>query len=233
MRKSVIALMFVVLGAPFIAQAAEEARPFITSEDLDLSKYIPAPPANDSAQTKAELDELIQIQKNSTAAQKKMAIDDSNGENVWRFSDVMGPEFVEAKLPKTAEFFSRLVATEDVVNELPKKVFHRPRPYMLNDNIHPLTKATTSGSWPSGHSTLGYLMATELSKMVPEKRDALFARADVYASNRLISGFHYRSDTVMGRTTGALIALKSEQQPDFQPEFDAAKAELRAQLGLK
>ena len=233
MRKSIIALMLFTVGSSFAVHAADEAKPFITNEQFDITQYLPKPPADDSAQTKAEIQELLHIQATATEAQKKMATDDSNGENIWRFSDVMGPKFVEAKLPKTAAFFARLAATEDNVNDLPKKFFHRPRPYMLNDNIHPLTKASTSGSWPSGHSTLGYLFATELAKMVPEKRDAIFARADLYASNRLIAGFHYRSDTVLGRTTGALVALKSEQQSDFQPEFDAAKTELRAELGLK
>lgn len=232
MKKSIIALMLFVVGSSFSVHAAGEAKPFITSQELDLTKYLPAPPADNSAQTQAEIKEVLHLQATSTPAQKKMAADDSNGENVWRFADVMGPKFTEAKLPKTAAFFARLVATEDVVDELPKNEFHRPRPYMLNSNIHPLTKASKSGSWPSGHATLGYLMATELSKMLPEKRNEIFARADLYASNRLIAGFHYRSDTVMSRTGAALIALKSEQQPDFQPEFDAAKSELRTELGL-
>lgn len=232
MLRKFIILALLTLGTSFTVSAENDVKPFITSQELDLTKYLPSPPADDSEQTKAEIQELLSIQAKSTDAEKKMAIDDSNGENVWRFADVMGPQFVEDKLPKTAAFFARIVATEDVVNDLPKKAFHRPRPYMLNDAIHPLTKATKSGSWPSGHSTLGYLMATELSQMVPEKRDALFARADLYASNRLIAGFHYRSDTVVARTGAALIALKSEETPDFKSEYDAAKAELRAQLGL-
>jgi len=37
----------------------------------------------------------------------------------------------------------------------------------------------------------------------------------------------------MSRTGAALIAQKMSEQPDFQTEFDAAKNELRAQLGLK
>lgn len=233
MRKSVIALLLFTLGASSAVQAADEAKPFITSQDLNLTQYLPAPPANDSAQTKAEIKELLEIQATSTPEQQKLAIADSNEESVWRFANVMGPDFVPEKLPKTAALFDRLVATEDVVDDLAKKTFNRPRPYMLNDQIHPLTKASKSGSWPSGHSTIGYLIATELSKMVPEKRNALFSRADQYASNRLIAGFHYRSDTVMSRTGAALIALKTEEQPEFKAEFDAAKAELRAQLGLQ
>lgn len=232
MRKSVIALLLFTLGSTFAVQAADEAKPFITSQELDLTKYLPAPPADDSAQTKAELKELLEIQATRTPEQEKAAVADAE-ENVWRFADVMGPDFTAAKLPKTAALFERVIATEDVVDDHAKKAFNRPRPYMLDEQIHPLLKKSKSGSWPSGHSTVGYLMATVLGDLVPEKRNALFARASVYAENRLVAGFHYRSDTVMSRTGAALIAQKMAEQPDFQAEFDAAKTELRTQLGLK
>lgn len=232
MRKSVIALLLFTLGSTFAVQAADEAKPFITSQELDLTKYLPAPPADDSAQTKAELKELLEIQATRTPEQEKAAVADAE-ENVWRFADVMGPDFTAAKLPKTAALFDRVIATEDVVDDHAKKAFNRPRPYMLDEQIHPLLKKSKSGSWPSGHSTVGYLMATVLGDLVPEKRNALFARASVYAENRLVAGFHYRSDTVMSRTGAALIAQKMAEQPDFQAEFDAAKTELRTQLELK
>ncbi len=232
MRKSVIALLLFTLGSTFAVQAADEAKPFITSQELDLTKYLPAPPADDSAQTKAELKELLEIQATRTPEQEKAAVADAE-ENVWRFADVMGPDFTAVKLPKTAALFDRVIATEDVVDDHAKKAFNRPRPYMLDEQIHPLLKKSKSGSWPSGHSTVGYLMATVLGDLVPEKRNALFARASVYAENRLVAGFHYRSDTVMSRTGAALIAQKMAEQPDFQAEFDAAKTELRTQLGLK
>ena len=232
MRKSVIALLLFTLASTFAVQAADEAKPFITSQELDLTKYLPAPPADDSAQTKAELKELLEIQATRTPEQEKAAVADAE-ENVWRFADVMGPDFTAAKLPKTAALFDRVIATEDVVDDHAKKAFNRPRPYMLDEQIHPLLKKSKSGSWPSGHSTVGYLMATVLGDLVPEKRNALFARASVYAENRLVAGFHYRSDTVMSRTGAALIAQKMAEQPDFQAEFDAAKTELRTQLGLK
>ena len=232
MRKSLIALLLLTVGSTFVVQAAEEAKPFITSQQLDLTQYLPAPPADDSAQTKAELKELLEIQATRTPEQEKAAIADAQ-ENVWRFADVMGPDFDAAKLPNTAALFDRIVATEDVVDDHAKKAFNRPRPYMLDEQIHPLLKKSKSGSWPSGHSTVGYLMATVLGEMVPEKRNELFTRAAGYAENRLVAGFHYRSDTVMSRTGAALIAQKMEEQPDFKTEFDAAKAELRTQLGLK
>ncbi|CAM3604971.1 phosphatase [Rouxiella silvae] len=229
MRNFVAVLAFLTFGAVFTAHAADEAKPFITAKDVDLSQYLPAPPADDSAQTKAEIAELLAIQAKRTPEQEKAAIADAQ-ENVWRFADVMGPGFDAAKLPKLAAFFDRVVATEDVVDDHAKKYFHRSRPYMVSEELHPLLKKSTSGSWPSGHSTIGYLMATVLGDMVPEKRNALFTRAAGYAENRLVAGFHYRSDTVMSRTGAALMAQKMFEQPEFTREYDAAKAELQAEM---
>lgn len=232
MRNFAAVLAFLCAGSIFSAQAAEDAKPFITTHDLDLTQYLPAPPANDSAQTKAEIAELLEIQAKRTPAQEQAAIADAK-ENVWRFADVMGPKFDEQKLPKVAAFFARVVATEDVIDDLPKKFFNRSRPYMVSDQLHPLLKKSTSGSWPSGHSTLGYSMATLLGDMVPEKLNELFTRAADYANNRLVAGFHYRSDTVMSRTGAALMVQKMFEKPEFNAEYDAARAELRAELGYK
>ena len=46
MRKSLIALLLFTLGSTFAVQAADEAKPFITAQELDLAQYLPAPPAD-------------------------------------------------------------------------------------------------------------------------------------------------------------------------------------------
>jgi acid phosphatase (class A) len=89
-----------------------------------------------------------------------------------------------------------------------------------------------SGSYPSGHATVGTLMGIELANMLPEKRAAIMARAWEFGQNRVVAGIHYPSDIEMGRISGTVIAQTISTHPDFRQEFDAAKAELRAALGL-
>ena len=48
----------------------------------------------------------------------------------------------------------------------------------------------------------------------------------------MIGGIHFRSDIEAGRIAGSLIAEAIWSRPDFTAEYDAAKAELRAALGL-
>ncbi|CAM5341068.1 Major phosphate-irrepressible acid phosphatase [Mycolicibacterium aubagnense] len=210
---------------------AEDAKPFIANTDVDLTAILPPPPANDSATTKAELAEVLTLQLTRTPEMEARAKADAE-ENVWRFADVMGPKFTKEALPKLDAFFERVVATEGAVVDPAKDVWKRPRPHMLSDLVKPIVKPSTSGSWPSGHTTLGTMMGIVLSDMVPEKRTEIMARAWEYGHNRVVAGIHYPSDIEMGRISGAVIASNLQHNAEFETEYAAAKAELRSDLGM-
>ncbi|MEB0163671.1 phosphatase PAP2 family protein, partial [Glaciimonas sp. CA11.2] len=71
------------IGSPAIAKGAE---PFISARDIDLVKLLPPPPPNDSAQTKAELGEILTVQVTRTPEMVARAKADAV-ENIWRFAD--------------------------------------------------------------------------------------------------------------------------------------------------
>ena len=221
-------LLLLVVGS---AAQAEDAKPFITNKDVDLTMILPPPPANDSAQTKAELGEVLTLQVTRTPEMVASAVADAE-ENVWRFANVMGPKFTKEALPHFAAFFDRVVATEGAVVDPAKDVWKRPRPHQLSDLVKPAVKLSSSGSWPSGHATVGTIMGIVLSNMVPEKRAEIMARAAEYAHNRVVGGIHYPSDVEEGKIAGSVIAAIIMQRDDFKSEFAQAKSELRADLGM-
>ncbi|TIS94105.1 MAG: phosphatase PAP2 family protein, partial [Mesorhizobium sp.] len=180
-------LLLLVVGS---AARAEDAKPFITNKDVDLTMILPPPPANDSAETKAELGEVLTMQVTRTPEMEARAIADAE-ENVWRFADVMGPDFNKDKLPKFSAFFDRVVETEGAVVDPAKDVWKRSRPHQLSDLVKPVVKLSSSGSWPSGHATVGTMMGIILADMVPEKRAQIMARAAEFAHNRIVGGIHY------------------------------------------
>ena len=221
-------LLLLVIGS---AAQAEDAKPFVTNKDVDLTMILPPPPANDSAQTKAELGEVLMLQVTRTPEMEARAVADAE-ENVWRFADVMGPNFNKEKLPKFSAFFDRVVETEGAVVDPAKDVWKRPRPHQLSDLVKPAVKLSSSGSWPSGHATVGTMMGIILADMVPEKRAEIMARAAEYAHNRVVGGIHYPSDVEMGRISGSVIAAVLLNRDDFKAEYEVAKAELRSDLGM-
>ncbi|TGQ71395.1 MAG: phosphatase PAP2 family protein [Mesorhizobium sp.] len=221
-------LLLLVIGS---AAQAEDAKPFITNKDVDLTMILPSPPANDSAETKAELGAVLTLQVTRTPEMVASAVADAE-ENVWRFADVMGPNFNKEKLPKFSAFFDRVVATEGAVVDPAKDVWKRPRPHQLSDLVKPVVKLSSSGSWPSGHATVGTMMGIILADMVPEKRAEIMARATQYAHNRVVGGIHYPSDIEMGKISGSVIAAVLLNRDDFKAEYEAARAELRSDLGM-
>jgi len=233
MRKLVALLAFVALTALApVTVYAEDAKPFSDNKEINLLLLLPPPPAPDSAQTRRELGEILMIQVTRTKEMEARAIADAT-ENIWRFSDVVSnPKFAAAGLPKFGAFFDRVVATEGAVVDPAKDVWKRLRPHLYSDLVHPVVPPSKSGSYPSGHATVGTLMGITLSNMLPERRAEIMARAWEYGHNRLIAGIHYPSDIEMGRISGTVIGKTISTHPDFKAEFEAAKAELRAGLGM-
>ena len=227
--KALSLLLVVGLASPVFA---DDAKPFADAKEINLLDLLPPPPANDSAQMKAELGEILTIQVTRTPEMAARAVADAE-ENVWRFSDVIdNPKFTKENLPKFSAFFDRVVETEGAVVDPAKDVWKRPRPHLYSDLVKPIVPLSKSGSYPSGHTTVGTLMGIVLANMVPEKRPAIMARAWEYGHNRIVGGIHYASDIEAGRIAGTVIAETIMTHDDYKTEYEGAKAELRAALGL-
>ncbi|ASW06018.1 phosphatase PAP2 family protein [Rhizobium sp. 11515TR] len=227
--KALSLLLVVGLASPVFA---EDAKPFTDAKEINLLDLLPPPPANDSAQMKAELGEILTIQVTRTPEMAARAVADAE-ENVWRFSDVIdNPKFTKENLPKFSAFFDRVVETEGAVVDPAKDVWKRLRPHLYSDLVKPIVPLSKSGSYPSGHTTVGTLMGIVLANMVPEKRAAIMARAWEYGHNRIVGGIHYASDIEAGRIAGTVIAETIMTHEDYKTEYEGAKAELRAALGL-
>jgi acid phosphatase (class A) len=228
---TVLAFMALTAFAPVLLHA-EGAKPYSDNKEINLLLLLPPPPAVDSDQMKAELGEILTIQVTRSKSMVDRAVADVT-ENIWRFADVVdSAKFTAAALPKLAAFFDRVVETESAVVDPAKDVWKRPRPHLYSDLVKPVVPLSKSGSYPSGHATVGTLMGIELANMLPEKRAQIMARAWEFGHNRVVGGIHCASDIEMGRISGTVIAQTISTHPDFKAEFEAAKADLRAALGL-
>lgn len=227
---SILALAFVLVWLPF--QTWSAGGYYISREQADLTKLLAPPPVDDSPQTRAELDELAQIQRTRTPQETAAALSDAEG-TVFRFADVVGPKFNPSALPIATQFFQRLREEEDNISEQAKAVWKRSRPFQLDSGINTCVEKPTSGSYPSGHAILGYLNAIVLADMVPEMRSQIFERGAQYGRNRVVCGVHFPSDVAAGRIVGTVIAALVMQNPTFQEDFSKAKAEVRKALGYE
>lgn len=89
---------------------------------------------------------------------------------------------------------------------------------------------TYSPSYPSGHATVGAMLAIVLADMVPERRSALFECGWEYGEARIVSGVHFPSDVEAGRILGTTLVGMMRQDARFRADMNAARAELRQAL---
>jgi PAP2 superfamily protein len=67
-------------------------------------------------------------------------------------------------------------------------------------NSGPIMNLVDSPSYPSGHTTYGYMGSVVLSMLVPDRYQQMMARAAEYGNSRILMGAHYAMDVLAGRT---------------------------------
>ena len=91
------------------------------------------------------------------------------------------------------------------------------------------------GSYPSGHTAIGWAWALILTEIAPERADAVLARGRAFGESRVVCNVHWHSDVVEGRFMGAAAVARLHADPGFLADIEAVKAEyakVRAE-GLK
>ncbi len=222
-----IVAMVAALLATGAAGAADAA--FVAPERMQAMMILAAPAAVSSASAARELAELHQIETSRTREQVARAMADDKDETVFLFRDVMGANFNARTFPLTALLSTHVGDDEGANTAQLKKGFARVRPYNADKSLRPVCKTKKKDdSYPSGHATAGYLQALTLIELVPEKRDAILARAEEYAQNRLVCGVHYRSDVEASKLVAYAVHAVMRENVQFKAELAAAAAELHA-----
>jgi acid phosphatase (class A) len=201
------------------------------SDFYEPTHFLPPPPAVGSARALEELAEVKRYQAEATPEQLAQAAADDGSENGTIFAAAIGPGWDLTKLPATAKVLDEITGSEGPFSDIAKKEFHRDRPWVVDASIQtcvPHKPSQDHASYPSGHATVAYGMGEVLANLMPDHAQAILARSAQFSENRLVCGFHFRSDIVAGQQFGTIMALRLMQNPQFAADMDAARAELRA-----
>ena len=223
-----VALFVLFSAAPSAAFDAS----YVSSQQLNLAKLLPPPPAPESNMQKADLSAVLSAQEARTEQQADRAVKDNNT-SLFRIADgLFDDQFTPEKLPRLTVFYNHVIGDAVAILALTKDAWNRQRPFAISTDVHAIGELSTSGSYPSSHATRGQLTAIILANMVPEKSAQIYARGREYGENRVVAGVHFPSDIEGGRLSATAIAAVLMQNEQFKMDFNEAKAELRSVLGL-
>ena len=144
----------------------------------------------------------------------------------------LGASIDAQSTPATYRLLRRTLIDGAFSTRAAKELHQRTRPFVENGKptCTPEDEAELrgNGSYPSGHTAIGWLWALVLAQAVPERTDALLARGRSYGESRLVCNVHWQSDILQGRFMASGTFARLQSDPVYQADMAAAKVELAA-----
>lgn len=223
------------------AAAVPEIRPGVPAGYLDRSAIpdsqalVPAPPATGSAglaQDHAVMQAALALRGTPRFEQARLDADLDFPFAAGTFACALGASIDAQSTPATYRLLRRTLIDGAFSTRAAKELHQRTRPFVENGKptCTPEDEAELrgNGSYPSGHTAIGWLWALVLAQAVPERTDALLARGRSYGESRLVCNVHWQSDILQGRFMASGTFARLQSDPVYQADMAAAKVELAA-----
>lgn len=148
------------------------------------------------------------------------------------FSCALNARITEKDTPHLYNLLLKTGADASNSTKRAKVYYHRNRPFLVNDKQICTPKdhdgLVMNGSYPSGHTAIGWTWALILSELAPDRADAILARGLAFGESRVVCNVHWESDVAEGRVMGVSTVARLHADPVFRADLEAARAELAA-----
>jgi len=207
---------------------------YMTQEDqLDSKEFVPTAPGKDSPRQALDTAWANNMLKLRGTPRWDLAIRDADlhfPAAANAFSCTLGIPITEEDTPALYMLLRRSLTDIGLASYSAKNVDQRERPFMVNgepictpDDEEMLR---TDGSYPSGHTSIGWGWALILTELSPDKTDEIVARGRSFGESRNVCNVHWYSDVVAGRMVGAAAVSKLHNNEQFLAAMDAARADI-------
>ena len=225
---------------PTAAAEIGELRPGLLRGYLDR-KVLPdslalvsAPPAADSPAFAADQEVYQRTRPLLSGARGQLAARDARLEfpqALEAFACAADLDITESATPHLYTLLRRTLVDAGLSTYRAKDHHQRTRPFALNRQASCTPaeepKLAKDGSYPSGHSAVGWAWGLVLAELMPERADALLQRSYAFGQSRVVCGVHWQSDVDAGRVVGAAAVARQHADATFQAQLRAAAAEIR------
>lgn len=207
---------------------------YLKREDMpDSLALLPPPPAAGSAELAADGEAHRAMKALRNGPRGALAAKDANlkfPQAASTFSCALGINISEQATPNLNMLLRRTLADAGGATYKAKDKYQRSRPFMAfnEPTCTPADEPALrkDGSYPSGHSALGWAWALVLTELAPERADALLQRGRAFAQSRGVCGAHWKSDIEAGRLIGSAAVSRLHDNAVFKAQMAAAKEEI-------
>jgi acid phosphatase (class A) len=112
-----------------------------------------------------------------------------------------------------------------------KDFYKRKRPFLIDRGPICLPRTeelVKSFDYPSGHTTMSWVVGLLLAEAAPDRATDILARARAYGESRVVCGVHTASAVEGGRTTASAVVATLHSSVAFEAALSAARVELAA-----
>ena len=199
----------------------------------DSLALLPPPPTAGSAQQAADLD---------TFKRTRALVDTPRWAQATRDANLKFPAAASAfecalQVPISAEgtpnlnmLLRRTLTDAGLATYGAKDKYQRQRPFVVagGPTCTPAEEASLAkdGSYPSGHTAIGWAWALVLVQAAPQRTDALLQRGVAFGQSRVICGVHWQSDVEAGRVIGAAAVARLQSDDGFKAQLALARDEI-------
>ena len=240
--KYIVLFLFTLLALMPVAHAEETLHYLLTPETAPSGlSILPKPPAynsvaflNDEAQYHAGY--ALKGSKRWLLARADADLgshpDHQEATSFARqFEGSFSKPITKQSTPMTYRILQEIKHDASFVTKSAKTYYMRTRPFVFFNQPTCASEGEkylrTSGSYPSGHTTLGWATALVLAEINPKRQNQILARGYDYGQSRVICGAHWQSDVDAGRVAGAALITRLHADLTFQAWIRAAQKEVQ------
>jgi acid phosphatase (class A) len=207
---------------------------YLAKEELLDSKVFVLPaPAEDSARQAMDTAWAEKMLKLRDSDRWNLAIRDADlafPAAASTFSCALGIPVSEEDTPALYMLLRRTLTDIGLAPYSAKNAYERKRPFMISETpvCTPDDEAALrkDGSYPSGHTAIGWGWALILTELAPDRAEEILARGRAFGESRNVCNAHWYSDVVAGRLVGSAAVAKLHADEEFQQAMDAARADV-------
>lgn len=218
-----------------ISEAIPLPRGYLAPTSLpDSLALLPPPPAAGGAAKAADEDAFRAAQG---ASEARFALAASDADLNWphvvlSFEPLVGTSLSDGTKPHTEMLLRRAMADAGLSTYKAKMHYQRVRPFVENGGGSCTPKDEEAlrkdGSYPSGHTAIGWMLALVLAEVAPEHADAVLRRGYDFGVSRVVCRVHWQSDTVAGRVIASATFARLQADPVFEAQLEQARREMAA-----